>query len=486
MTTIKDNKPVINRVIVLIIGLVLFGYCLLTVLPWTPLTYGFDLDESWASAVHIAFRDKIQFGRDFIYTYGPYGFLRVASYFFPETYGYGFSFMVLIALAVWMGLFRIVRYCLSRHDGSVIWLIPILGFFPNMILSMDSFQFSIVILPLILYFYISKQMSPALVLTIITASLASLTKHTYLLLCITFILLITIDEIAKLKRIPQVALIYLAFIWLFWTIAAQDLINFPAYLINGLEIVKGFSAVMGIAGNLNEIILYVLGAGIFLLLVGIIEWRNRRWLGMLPTLGLAAFFFMNFKGAFTRHDAHALQALFTTAPIVLIFTALLWSSIKKTSWQISNKIKLNATLWLGTSALTLLIMGSIILNHYLDYGYGSYGLNIIQHNTNQLTQVFKVLSGQENFQAVAEKGTAAIKAQNILPSISGTVDLYPNELASIFAYDLDYQPRPIIQSFSAYTKKLASGFGLGVYGVLIRYCLNNFLFIMYPQVQQSY
>ena len=454
MTITNIEKRISNRVVLLVIGLLFLGYCLLTILPWEPVAYGFDLDESWASAVHVAFANKIQFGKDFIYTYGPYGFLDVNRYF-PETYSYAFSFRLLIALAVWAGLFKLVRYCVGRRDGSIIFLIPIIFFFPNMALSMGQLQFTIVILPLVLYFYVSNRLSPALVLTLMTAALASLTKHTYLALCIVFIGLITIDELGRLRRIPQVAPVYLVFLWLFWTLAAQDLANLPAYLINGLQIVRGFSATMGTTGPLDEVILYLLGTGTFLLLVTIIEWRSRRGWGMLPTLGLAAIFLITFKGAFTRHDAHALQALFNITPTILIFTALLWSSIKKNSWRIGHKIKLTATLAYGTSALLILIMGSIILNHYLDYGYGTYSLNVINHNTNKLTQVFKVLSGQENFQAVADRGKADIKTKNPLPPVSGTVDLYPNEIASIFAYDLAYQPRPVIQSFSAYTSKLA-------------------------------
>ncbi|MDJ0588808.1 MAG: NPCBM/NEW2 domain-containing protein [Pleurocapsa sp. MO_226.B13] len=455
MTTIEANRQTTTRVILLIIGLLFLGYCLLTVLPWEPTAYGFHLDASWASAVHVAFKDRIQFGRDFIYTYGPYGFLRVARNFFPETYGYGFGFSILIAIAVWAGLFRLVRYCVSRGDGSLIFLIPLLGFFPNQILSIDSFQFPIIILPLVLYFYVSKRMSPALVLTIINAALSSLTKHTYLLLCITFMVLITIDELGKLKRVPQVAPVYLAFLWLFWVFAAQDLANVPAYIINGLEIVRGFSAVMGIAGPVNEVILYVLATGIFLLSIGIVEARNRGWWGMLPTLGLAAILFITFKGAFTRHDTHALQALFNVTPVMLIFTAVLWSSIKSSVWRVGKQIKLSLTLLLGTSALLMTVLGSIILNHYFNYGYGIYSLEVVEHNTTKLTQVIKVLSGKEDFQAIATQGKTYIQTRNPLSAVSGTVDLYPNEIATIFAYDLPYKPRPVIQSFSAYTSKLA-------------------------------
>ncbi len=454
MTTRKNNQRTSNQILVLIIALLFLIYCLLTILPWSPTGFGYHLDESWASAVHVAFANQIQFGKDFVYTYGPYGFLRVDRYF-PETYPYAVGLRLLIAIAVWVGFGQLGGYCLKLRHGSVLFLIPLLGFFPNFITSMDSLQFPLLALPLVLYFYVGKSLSPGLFLTIITASLASLTKHTYLMLAIVVISLITIDELGKLKRIPRIAPIYLVFLWLFWLFAAQDLANFPPYLLDGLQIVRGFSAAMGSPGNLNEVIIYLCGTGIFLLIVGLTEWQNRRWWGILPTLGLAAFFFLIFKGAFTRHDTHALQALFSGVPVILMFTAVLWSDINNRSWQISKQIKLSLALVWGTSISLILIMGAIILNNYLDFGYGGYSWRTFQYLTNQVPQVIKVLNGQGNFQAIANQSKAQIRGENVIPPISGTVDLYPNETASIFAYDFVYQPRPVIQSFSAYTSRLA-------------------------------
>ena len=454
MTTITKNRNTVKRVILLVIGCLLLGYCLLTILPWQPVGYGYSLDESWASAVHIAFRDKIQFGKDFISAYGPYGFLRVASYYFPETYAYAFGFSCLIAIAAWAGLFRLIRHCVSLGNGAVFWLIPLLWFFPNQDLLIDSFQFPLLILPLVLYFYVSKKVTPALVLTLINASLSSLTEHSYLLLAIAFITLITIDEIVNLKRIPRAASIYLTFLWIFWMFAAQNLANIPAYFANSLEVIRGYSASMGTPGELKEVLFYLFSTGIFLLLVGIIEWINRRWWGILPTLGLAATFFVILKGAFTRHDSHALQAVFGITPIMLIFTAVLWSSIRK-NWRIGKKIKLPFFSFLGAVALVVVVMSSSIFKNYLGYGYGVYAFKAATHTLKTIPQAAKVLIGREDFMAVAEGGRAAVRGANVLPPVSGKVDLYPNEIATIFAYDLEYHPRPTIQSFSAYTGKLA-------------------------------
>ena len=454
MTISISNKRIRNRLILLGIGLLFLGFCLLTILPWAASGYGFDLDQSWAIAVHVAFAEGFQFGTDFIYTYGPYGFVQVDIYH-PGTYAYLFILRFLIAVAVWAGLFKLVRYCIVRRHGGVIFLIPLLLFFPNMAVWMESFQFTVVVLPLVLYFYVSKRLSPALILTIATLALASLIKHTYLLLGVFFIVLIAIDELFKLKRIPHVAILYAVFIWIFWTIAGQELANFPAYILTGLQIVRGFSQAMGIAGNLDEVLLYMLGTGLFLVLIGLVEWRSRRWWGILPTLGLAAVFFITFKGAFTRHDGHALQAFLNIMPVVLIFTTVLWSQIKRSSWRWNQKIKLPGIALWTASFVILLVMSYIIQARYLNFESGGYVTNALRSPSHRIPPAINVITGKTNFAASVELNKDSVRTSNLLPPTSGTVDLYPNEIASIFAYDLPYQPRPVFQSFSAYTEELA-------------------------------
>ena len=395
----------------------------------------------------------MQFGSDFIYTYGPYGFIQVDLYF-PDTYIYSFGLRLFIALVVWFGLLRIIQHCWQRRDHSVLFLIPILGFFPNSV-WIDHFQFTVIILPLILYFYVSSSLTPALILTTFVMALVSLIKHTYLLPSLSFVILITIDEIYRQRRVPRILPLYSIAIMFFWIIAGQNIGNFPLYIVNGLQIVKGFSTSMGIAGSWGEVIFYLISAGLFWVLIAATEWKYRQIRGLLPALGLAAMLFITFKGAFTRHDGHALQATFNSTPVIMLFVAILWPEISSYSWQLGKKIRVRGYLWCGTSLLLLFLMGSSILHHYLDYGYGTYSLNMFKLPATRLSQATALITGQANLQDKSNVGTQNIIQRNPLPNISGTVDLYPNELAVIFANGFDYQPRPIIQSFSAYTGKLA-------------------------------
>lgn len=436
-----------------VVGIFLLGFSLLTILPWSASGYGFDLDQSWAIALHVAFANRFQFGTEFIYTYGPYGFVQVDIYH-PASYAYLFALRCLIAVAVAVGLFKLARGCLVRRRGAVWFLVPVLLFFPNVAAWMEYFQYIVIILPLVLYFYDSKRLSPALVLTISTLALATLVKHTYLLLGVFFILLIAIDELFKLKRFPLVATVYLVLVWLWWTIAGQELANVPAYLTNSLQIVRGFSQALGIAGKLDELLLYILGTGLFLLLVCLVEWRSRRWWGMLPTLGLSAVFFITFKGSFTRHDSHALQAFFNIIPIVLIFTAMLWQQIGQYYWRI-GKSKLTGTVFWSFALIILLSMSFMIQQRYLSFESGGYVTNAVRSLGHKISPAINLITGNTDFEANVALNKSQVQKSNDLPPTSGTVDLYPNETASIFAYDLPYQPRPVFQSFSAYTKKLA-------------------------------
>ena len=41
-----------------------------------------------------------------------------------------------------------------------------------------------------------------------------------------------------------------------------------------------------------------------------------------------------------------------------------------------------------------------------------------------------------------------------LPKVHGSVDIYPWGQSFLLARDMDYRPRPVIQSYLAYTQKL--------------------------------
>jgi len=129
-----------------ILGFIYILYAVFLSIPWQPGGFSYDLGSSFVVALNQAFAAKIQFGKDFIYTYGPYGFLWAPRYF-PETYRdivVGRSF---VGFVIGIGLFYIFAYCWNKNKWSTIFLIPFLFFFPNSGFSPDSFFIILVTLP---------------------------------------------------------------------------------------------------------------------------------------------------------------------------------------------------------------------------------------------------------------------------------------------------------------------------------------------------
>src|SRR5690242_7477884 len=79
----------------------LFVLLALALVPWALHMPSDGLDESWFVVISHAFVNRWQFGKDIVFTLGPYGFVHT-SLFHPETYRF--------TLALWSTLLIAVAY----------------------------------------------------------------------------------------------------------------------------------------------------------------------------------------------------------------------------------------------------------------------------------------------------------------------------------------------------------------------------------------
>ncbi len=466
-----NKQPTIWKVV---LSLLFIGYAVLMTVAWQPRGFVANLDDSFMAGLNKAFAENIQFGKDFVYTYGPYGFVQNAVYV-PETYSSLFLYRAFAGLVVGAGLLKIFVHCWKRNPRTVLFLLPFLCFFPNSGISTDSFYIIVVTLPLVVYFYVDSgsnsgmnshasrgKLSLLLILLIAGAAFASLIKQTTLTLGFALVLFISVDQILRRRRFPTALAIYGLSILGFWLLAGQNPANFGDYLVNAAQIVKGFPEAMGRSGPLSEIIVYVISAACFIALTAVATWKYRVTLDFLPILGLLLIFFLTFKASFVRHDSHALQAAMTTIPTACLYSALLWPDISRLSFRLpigKTKISLLLVAW-----ALLLINAQVIFNSYSymfntgnsNYPYPYYYTAAIGKVGSTLKEALSVMTGQANLQSVYDGSVEQIRADNPLPPIeSSAVDLYPNNTAVLFAYGLPYRPRPTTQSFTAYTGDLA-------------------------------
>ena len=434
---------------------------------WKPRGFSYNLDDSFMVGLNKAFAENIQFGKDFVYTYGPYGFVQNGVYV-PETYNALLLCRLFMGLVVGVGLLKIFLYCWKNHSRAAsLFLLPFLCFFPESGVSTDSFYVIVVALPLVAYFYVDNQvnkgkLSPSLGLLIAGMAFASLIKQTTLTLAFAFVLLMSADQVLRRRRLPTILGLYLLSVLGFWLLAGQDISNIGAYLANGSQIVKGFPEAMSRPGPLLEIVIYAISVTGFVGLCAIATWRHRTIFDWLPILGLLLICFLTFKASFIRHDSHALQSPMTMIPIACLYTALLWPDIQQASSQLSiSKMK---TLPLVAAWALLLINAFVIFNNYPNiFNVGSprrpypyYYVSAIGKVGTTLQEAFSVMTGRANLQSIYDGSVEDIRDRNPMPPIeSPSVDLYPNYTAVLFAYGLPYRPRPTTQSFTAYTGELA-------------------------------
>lgn len=453
----SERRPalVLNRLWLQILGAFFCAYAAFVSMPWQPEGFSFDLDESYKVAINYAFAQNVQFGPDFTYTYGPYGVLQWAK-LSPETYNSAMVGRFFLGLAMGVGLWTIFMACWRRQKSSALFLVPFLFFFPSSGISMDTFYTVLTVLPLLVFFYVkevwSRRLSPTLSFLVVSISLVGLIKQTFLTLGVAVMLAIAIGQIWRRRHPPTYLFIYLVGMLGFWLLAGQDVQNIGVYLANASQIVKGFSATMGLPGPNVDVLLYLASACGFFVLVALATWRDRHRTELISVAVLALVFFLAFKGSFVRHDAgHVLQSVVTSIPIACLYSALLWPELSRLAWRpFRRTVPLIAIAW-----ALLLINAQHVFATYPQIPYSQYYAIAAKKTVQSFSSARSVLLGDLSLPSLYQDSLDRVKAANPLPELSGTTDLYPNELAVVLAHDLPYQPRPAIQSFTAYTGELA-------------------------------
>src|SRR5262245_21139988 len=84
---ITADESALRRLSWVALGAVTALYAVAIVPPWTSeASSSFLLDTSWVLALHHAFASSLAFGRDVVFTFGPWGFL-FGSMYHPATHG---------------------------------------------------------------------------------------------------------------------------------------------------------------------------------------------------------------------------------------------------------------------------------------------------------------------------------------------------------------------------------------------------------------
>lgn len=425
----------INYSVGLFIKFLLLLILICVFVPFAPKMPASTLDSSWAVGLNQAVVQGLAFGKDIIFTLGPYSFIYTKTYHPAlDTLMVGGS--LYLALSYWLCLLLLIK------EFRWSWALVFCFFLFIMVYARDSLLFSY---PLLVGLFCYKNLSSAkpspyfsywVALFFAPFGLMILVKGSLILLCITMSSLCCLFFVSnKRAHLALIAIIVpILSMLLFWLAIGQSLSNLPSFLNGSISLASDFTEAMSVDGNKDEIILYSLNA---LALLGSIVWqKNIR--GMRKIFLFCIFFvflFMSFKAGFARHYGHALIPG-TSIMMATLFLPLL---INNTKLLIALFCVSLNTWYVINSHYTHL---SISDNFKSNYSSALHGLKNRINNPNSLKQDFAL-------------SMSFLSQQAEFPIFQGTTDIYSYNQSYLIASNNQWSPRPVFQSYSVFNSRLA-------------------------------
>lgn len=217
-----------------------------------------------------------------------------------------------------------------------------------------------------------------------------------------------------------------------WILAGQPLDALVPFFIAQSSIISGYTEAMTYPAHVVQVI-YCLVASLILLrclwktLVVPRMYRATMWLGVFLYL------FISFKAGFIRQDGHT-----TIAATALLLTAIFVASLLRPKGAIAILL------------VTCFCAYGVLIKGESPRRLGTNALNVSRAIYASRGNLFDQTELRREFVQANEQ----IVANDPLPKVGGTADVYPTELAALFGNGIAWSGRPVFQSYSAYTPKL--------------------------------
>jgi hypothetical protein len=415
---------------------------ILVFVPLNPVMPSTDLDASFRFGINRAIAQHLVFGKDIIFPYGPY------SSIYTRLYDPATDFIIMFA-SLFLGLATAIVVYKLAQNRSIIWHLFFTGF-----LAAGTFLPD----PPILFFY------PLLVtlfiyqLTLdskVKDYLSFRSKLLYILLFLPFGLLFlikgsTLVHIAgvtglsaiilwrrNMKKLAiSICVAPLLSVFFFLKIAGQPITGLWYYLKTIFPVISGYTEAMAMHGDKLETILFLVTAFVITLFCYRLK-KTATDSRLFLLLTIALLLFTAFKGGYVRHDGHAIVGTST----LFLIAFLLYTVIQHRYLPVI--LALSAVTWLYVSYN---YMGPSVFNMFRP---------VPAIYTESLDGLMIRVKGNGILQQRYNDRINEIRAQGKVPALKGTTDFYFYELSYLLASENTWSPRPMIQSYAAFTKELA-------------------------------
>jgi hypothetical protein len=445
-----------------LIAIVTLLYAVILLPAWRPQFFGIEtvgdgLDSGWAFALHVFHAKGFQHGRDLVFPYGPLGFLE-PRFYHPDTYIALLFRSAAFAVVLWFGMWSYGRAAIPNVLARGVWLTILTTLASVTVRTIDHPpEFFLCALLLLIHFHRSCGTIVARTLPgprgeeavwwllIASLALAGSIKFSYFMSGLATVLVISIDELTR-KRVPK-ALLGFAVLYVCCHVAAgQSLASIVPYLVASSDLAAGYSAAMTFAGPSAGMVGFLTSAAA-LLFAAVPHLPAGRRQQSLFAMGLIAVVWILFKQGYVRHEPpHAINAIGELLMIVVLCLPLALQGRRK-----ADVLMLWSIAFVPAALLTSVVSSALSGVGLL--GQVSLTMQMVQGNVAASLRL--VRDGNEPLQRQYQMSIGTLVQRFPLPSSSGAVDVYPWDVWLPLIHDVPYRPRPVFQSYAAFTPKLS-------------------------------
>lgn len=403
-----------------------------------PITAG--LDPSWIYGMNRLFADGAAFGRDIFFTYGP---LFPLTYAQPvgETITASLVFMTVTHLLLIGALFWLILH--ERRQGSVAALVgyTALGIFVVNI-CYESLEIESVILLLIASLILCHRASGRSILIVAAAcytALSFLIKPNMAIFCILFLGPYVLFRLLRKdwKPLAITASFVPAFCVAVWYCLYRDLSFLPGYIAGALQFMQGYPGAMGIGAYAQSrlILLSLIIVAVTALIVKDRAISAITALFMLPAAALLR------QSLCRQDDVHTIRFVWFLMTCFFLMIIQRLPARKKIIVCIAAALSL-------TSFLAAIINPNLVAILTQDSAR-AFSIN----KAERISRLWRKHEVRERLLAASREDLRKETLPDSLRNRIGgsAIDAYPANITYMAANNLDWKPRPVFQSYCAYT-----------------------------------
>ncbi len=438
--TAPDNKALPYFQVVLLICVVMLT------IPSLFINSSAGLDPSWYIGLHKAANEGLIFGRDIVFTYGPLGFLTVPTFVSRNLWVCSALYILLMYVLTVFGCSLYLRKMKANLIKTVIFVVV---FTVALRFLHSGFDFELILCTLIFsYLYTLRKRAVFLLLGLaFLYGIQPFIKFSSVL-AVGVIGLVFLYVLIRDKRGKEAAVFLIACLVAFVTVGLL-LFRTPqailTYLYGCLQIASGYNDAMGFDDKKKELLFAVFMWVLYIGLLCHCAFKKRRCHLIYLAFGFGPLF-QSFKLGFVRHDeAHVVLFLSMWLMIFGLYYLKSFADAKIVGY------------------LVLLAIFAMLYQH--DSRTSSFrNPNIYNSVVNKLDNLrlsLNLLRGVGEEEKTAAVKTALrqgypLRAETVEMLSGHTMDVLPWDIAITEAYGFKWHPRPVFQSYSAYTEYLDS------------------------------